>query len=67
MADGGREHIRGAYIIQHLIEGAGWKDAGSRKKGKMHQGDFKREEGMEKKREMGRLIGMAGTKWKRER
>lgn len=25
MADGGWEHIRGAYIIQHLIEGAGWK------------------------------------------
>lgn len=28
MADGGWEHIRGAYIIQHLIEGAGWKEAG---------------------------------------
>lgn len=25
MADGGWEHIRGAYVTQHLIEGAGWK------------------------------------------
>lgn len=28
MADGGWEHVGGAYIIQHLIEGAGWKEAG---------------------------------------
>lgn len=31
MADGGWVHIRGAFIIQHLIEGTGWKEAGERK------------------------------------
>lgn len=38
MADGGWEHIRGAFIIQHLIEGAGWKEAGERKERNTHVG-----------------------------
>lgn len=43
MADGGWEHIRGAYIIQHLIEGAGWKRCRIEKKGKTRKGDLKEE------------------------
>lgn len=55
MADGGWEHIRGAYIIQHLIEGAGWKRCRVEKKGKMHRGNLK-EEGMKKR-------GDGGAHW----
>lgn len=40
MADGGWAHIRGAYITQHLIEGAGWKEAGWRKGETMRTGNL---------------------------
>lgn len=45
MADGGWEHIRGAYIIQHLIEGAGWKWSRA-ENGEETQGGEGVEEGM---------------------
>lgn len=64
MADGGWEHIRGAYIIQHLIEGAGWKRSRVEKKRKMHKGEFERRDQTE---ETEGLIEMGDTKWKRER
>lgn len=41
MADGGWEHIRGAYIIQHLIEGAWWKRCRIQKRGKIHRENLK--------------------------
>lgn len=60
MADGGWEHVGGAYIIQHLIEGAGWKEAG------------KEEDALEnlkgegiKKRGSRRLFEMGNAEWKR--
>lgn len=66
MADGGWEHIRGAYIIQHLIEGAGWKRCRVEKMGKMH-GGVERRRNKKRRGEMERLIEMGNTKWKRKR